>query len=73
VAVVVEVPEVVELGAEADPVVEVPDVPEPEVLEADPADPADPVDPADPADVDACAAAGAGVTFGVGNGVCNET
>jgi len=63
----VEVREVVELDAEADPVVELPDVPEPEVLETDPADPADPVD------VDPCAAAGAGVTFGVGNGVCNET
>ena len=63
-AVVVEVREVVELDAEADPVVELPDVPEPEVLETD---------PADPVDVDPCAAAGAGVTFGVGNGVCNET
>ena len=56
-----EVREVVELDAEADPVVELPDVPEPEVLETD------------PVDVDPCADAGAGVTFGVGNGVCNET
>ena len=57
-----EVPEVVERDAEADPVAEeVADVPEPEVFAAD------------PVDVDPCAAAGAGVTFGVGNGVCNET
>ena len=71
VAVVVEEPEVVEPDAEADPVVdEAPDVPEPEVLAAEPADPTDPIDPvyADP-----FAVAGAGVTLGGGNGVCNET
>ena len=78
-----EVPEVVERDAEADPVAEeVADVPEPEVFAADPVDAAgrvdppdaaDAADPADPADADPCALAGAGVTFGVGNGVCNET
>ena len=75
-----EVPEVVERDAEGDPVAEeVADVPEPEVFAADPVDAAGRVDPpdaadaADPADADPCAVAGAGVTFGVGSGVCNET